>query len=79
MSQGVGQAEMQAHQHPLPPQCSHLQLGGISQTQSFSLKSKGFMLHADPWDLQQRDESPKGLALKTNKAHIQDTQKAVGN
>lgn len=35
--------------------------------------------HPNSWNLHQRYEPTKHLALKTNKAYIQDTQKPVGN
>lgn len=45
------------------------QLEGISQIQSFSVKSEGSVPHLmqpDPWDLHQRDELPIYLSLKTS-------------
>ena len=35
--------------------------------------------HPNPWDLHQRDEHSKHLALKTNRAWIQENHMDVGN
>ena len=83
-SRWIGEAEtlscQKSHsQHDNP------QWGGISQIQSFSLRSMGgavcatHIRHPNSWNLHQRDEPPKHLALKTNGAYIQETQRAVGN
>lgn len=58
------------------------QVGGISQIQSISLSSKVLepqIIHPNPWDLHQRDEAPKCLALKTSMAYTQETQRTIGN
>lgn len=54
----------------------HTIKGGI-----FFLRSKEFVScirHLNPWKLHWRDRPPKYLALKTNGAYIQETQKAIG-
>lgn len=77
----AGEAEIQSCQKP---QAQHRdpQVGGISQIQSISLKVEGLESHItcpNPWDLQWRDKPSKYLALKTNGAHIQEVQRAIGN
>lgn len=64
------------------PGHSNPQLGGNSQIWNFSLWSEVFsphIGHPNPWDLPHGDKPSKFLALKTNGAYIQETQKFVGN
>lgn len=48
----------------------------------FYLRRKGFLPHIrypNAWDLHQKDEPPKHLALKTSVVYVQVTHKAVEN
>ena len=79
ISYWVREVEIESQQKPYL-QHSHPQSGGISQVQSFSLKSKQsvfHMRHPNLWNLQWRDEPPTCLTLKTNEAYVQDTQGVV--
>lgn len=78
-SRQVGEAETRFDQK-LHPWHIKPQSGGISQTESISLRSEGYLPHIGylkPLDLQQRDELLKWLALKTNGALVQQTLTAV--
>lgn len=57
-------------------------VGGILQIWSMSLRNEEFephIRHLNHWGLPQRKEPPRYLALKTNGAYEQETQKAIEN
>lgn len=61
----------------MPPPAQWPTAGGISKNMDKVFKSH--IQHLHPWNLHWRGELPKRMALKTNQAYIQETQRAVGN
>lgn len=57
-------------------------MGGISQLYRFSARNEGSEPHIEPPSpgfLHQEDEPLKCLALKTSRAYVQESGKAIGN
>lgn len=74
----VGEAETYSWQKR-HPWCSNSSLGGISQSSGVSLRSEEVMSHSrnpKPWEVHW-DKPLKCLALKSNEAYVQETQRAV--